>query len=74
MAPGAISEVCNWGHECLKLQTVVAGIKQENYGSWKAFVKVGFVSPKGIEDWLGANGILIASDHVIALLPLIVSY
>ena len=61
-------------YECLKLQTVVAGIKPENHGSWKAFVKVGFVSSKGIEDWLGANRNLIASYHVIARLPLIVSY
>ena len=73
VASRAIREVCNWGYECLDLQTVVAGIEPENLGSWKAFTKVGFVSPEGIEDQIGANKILNASVHVVARLPLIVS-
>ena len=52
---------------------MVAGIEPENLGSWKAFTKAGFESPKGNEDRLGANRILNARCHLIARLPLIVS-
>ena len=51
----------------------MAGIEPENLGSWKAFTKAGFVSPKGIENQIRANRILNASVHVVARLPLIVS-
>lgn len=73
VASRAIRGVCNWGYKCLRLQTVVAGIEPENLGSWKAFTKAGFESPKGNEDRLGANRILNARCHLIARLPLIVS-
>ena len=74
VASRAIREVCNWGYEYLELKMVVAGIEPENLGSWKAFTKAGFVSPKDMECRLGSRRVLNAANHVIAQLPLMFSH